>query len=66
MQIVGELINASRQAVNEAIKVKNVGYIQNLAKSQADGGANFIDVNAGGFLEEEPTILSWLVQKSKA
>jgi cobalamin-dependent methionine synthase I len=62
MHIVGELINASRQAVNDAIKVRDVGFIKDMAKKQADAGANHIDVNAGVFLDEEPAILSWLVQ----
>lgn len=62
MYIVGELINASRQRVNEAIQARDAGFIAALAKSQAERGADFIDVNAGVFLDEEPAILSWLVE----
>ncbi|MEW5914037.1 MAG: methyltetrahydrofolate cobalamin methyltransferase [Thermodesulfobacteriota bacterium] len=62
MHIVGELINSSRRETNEAIKVRNAGFIEDLAKRQANCGANHIDVNAGVFWQEEPAILSWLVQ----
>lgn len=61
MLIVGELINASRKAVGEAIKEQHAQTIQDLAKTQFDNGAHFIDVNAGVFIEEETTYLKWLV-----
>jgi 5-methyltetrahydrofolate--homocysteine methyltransferase len=66
MQIVGELINASRKAVKTAIEARDTVFIGELAKSQARAGANFIDVNAGVFLEEETVILPWLVQTVQA
>ena len=47
MVIVGELINASRKAVNAAIKEKDTAAIEKLAKDQFEAGANYIDVNAG-------------------
>lgn len=62
MQIVGELINASRKAVSLAIKEQDAKAIRDLAKSQYEKGANYIDVNAGVFVEEEVEYLKWLVE----
>lgn len=62
MYIVGELINASRKAVGEAIKNQDTNQIQKLALDQAEAGASFIDVNAGIFVGREPEYLTWLVQ----
>jgi len=61
MLIVGELINASRKAISQAIEKQNVKIIQELAKEQFEAGANFIDVNAGVFVERESSYLEWLV-----
>lgn len=62
MIIVGELINASRKAVGEAIKNQDSGAIKKLAKDQREAGAHFIDVNAGIFVGKEPEYLQWLVK----
>ncbi len=61
MIIIGELINASRKAVGEAIKAEEAATIADLAKSQHAGGANYIDVNAGIFVGKEADYLKWLV-----
>ena len=60
--MVGELINTCRQTVNEAVKIRDDRFIEDLAERHADAGANHIDVNAGVFLEEEPAMLAWRVQ----
>jgi 5-methyltetrahydrofolate corrinoid/iron sulfur protein methyltransferase len=62
MIIVGELINASRKAIGTAIEEQDKAYIQQVAKDQAEAGANFIDVNAGIFVGKEPQYLKWLVE----
>jgi len=62
MIIVGELINSSRKAISQAVKDKDANYIKQLAKEQYEAGANYIDVNAGIFVGEEPEYLRWLVQ----
>jgi 5-methyltetrahydrofolate corrinoid/iron sulfur protein methyltransferase len=61
MLIVGDLINASRKSVREMIEKKDVEGIATLARDQRDHGANFIDVNAGVFVGQEPELLKWLV-----
>jgi 5-methyltetrahydrofolate corrinoid/iron sulfur protein methyltransferase len=62
MIIIGELINASRKAIKAAIEGQDAAAIQKVAKDQAEAGANFIDVNAGIFVGQEPEYLTWLVQ----
>jgi len=63
MIVVGELINASRKKMGEAIRTKDEAYIKKIAIDQFEAGADFIDVNAGIFVDEEPEYLKWLVEK---
>ncbi|MBI9076048.1 MAG: methyltetrahydrofolate cobalamin methyltransferase [Desulfatibacillum sp.] len=62
MLVVGELLNASRKAVKTAIMNQDAPCVAELARSQAEAGAHYIDVNAGVFLDREPQYLAWLVQ----
>lgn len=66
MIIVGELINASRKSVREVIEKKVAEGIAKLARDQRDNGANYIDVNAGVFVNHEPELLKWLVTTAQA
>ena len=47
MIVIGERINASNRTVGEAITRRDVDFITNLAKTQTESGADFIDVNVG-------------------
>lgn len=62
MIIIGELINASRKKIKAAIENHDKGYIQEIAQKQHQAGANYIDVNAGVFVGQEPEYLRWLVE----
>lgn len=62
MLIVGELINASRKAIAEAIRNQDAEAIQKVAVDQKEAGADFIDVNAGIFVGKEGEYLQWLVK----
>jgi 5-methyltetrahydrofolate--homocysteine methyltransferase len=61
MLIVGENINTSRKRIAEAVEKQDAAFIGQVAKDQADAGADFIDVNAGTFLDRETEYLCWLV-----
>jgi len=61
MILVGELINASRKAIGRAIEARDEQSIRKAAADQAAGGADYIDVNAGVFVDREPEFLKWLV-----
>ena len=62
MLIVGENINTSRKRIAEAVENKNAQFIVQTAKNQADAGTDFIDVNAGTFVDRETEYLCWLVK----
>ncbi len=62
MLIIGERINSSRKPIYHAIKAKDADFIRSEAQAQADAGANYIDINAGNFVEQETEYLCWLVE----
>jgi 5-methyltetrahydrofolate--homocysteine methyltransferase len=62
MVIVGERINSSNKNVASALEKRDTEYIQKLAKNQTDAGADYIDVNAGTFVDQEAELLTWLVK----
>jgi len=66
MIIIGELINASRKAIKAAIEARDAAAIQQVATDQAAAGADYIDVNAGIFVGQEPESLKWLVETVQA
>lgn len=61
MIIIGEKINGTRKKVAQAIRERDVDFIQNLAKSQIEGGSTYLDVNAGTPVDREPEDMAWLV-----
>ena len=66
MIIIGELINASRKAIKAAIEAQDTEAIQKVAIDQAAAGADYIDVNAGVFVGQEPEYLRRLVETVQA
>jgi len=62
MLIVGELINASRKPIAEAIKNRDAEAIKKIAKDQYEAGADYIDVNAGIFVGQEGDYMEWLIK----
>ena len=61
MNIVGEKINGTRKSVGKAIAARDADFIRNLAIKQVDGGACWLDINAGTRPDCEPDDLLWLV-----
>ena len=62
MIIIGEKINGTRETVGKAIRDRNTKIIQTLAMAQVEGGADYLDVNAGTHPHEEPRDMAWLVE----
>jgi len=62
MIVVGELLNASRKAVGAAIEAGDGGYILQVAQDQLEAGADYIDVNAGTFIDKEREYVEWMVR----
>ena len=66
MIIIGELINASRKKIKEAIENRDAKAIAEVARQQDLAGADYIDVNAGTFVGQEAECLKWLVETVQA
>jgi len=62
MLIVGELINSSRKAIKAAIDAYDAETIKNVAKAQAEAGADYIDINCGTFVQDEEKRSRWLIE----
>ncbi len=65
MLIIGEKINATLKSVKEAVETRDTEFIQNLAKSQSEMGANYIDVNVSTDkgAEFDKDSMEWAVEK---
>jgi len=61
MKIIGEKINGTRKTVAAAIASRDAAFIQNLARKQVEGGAHWLDVNAGTPPDREVDDLLWLI-----
>jgi cobalamin-dependent methionine synthase I len=66
MIIIGELINSTRRRVGEAIAARDAAFIQDLAVTQAEAGADYLDVNAGARVAQEAEDMVWLVETVQA
>lgn len=66
MLIVGELINTSRKAIKPAVEERDAAYIQDIAQKQVGAGAQYIDVNCGTMVFNEPETMAWLVDTIQA
>jgi len=62
MIIIGERINSTRKSIARAIEERDVAFLQKEALAQVEAGADYIDVNAGTFVEKESKYLEWIVQ----
>jgi 5-methyltetrahydrofolate corrinoid/iron sulfur protein methyltransferase len=61
MVIIGEDIHVIAQAVSMAIRERNAKVIQDLAKAQAEAGADYIDLNVGPMKKDTEETMQWLV-----
>lgn len=61
MIIIGEKINGTIPGVAKAIAEKDAAYIKNLALTQAEAGADFIDVCASVDVDVELDTMKWLI-----
>lgn len=66
MIIIGELINASRKVISAAIETHDEKTIKKIAADQVEHHTDYIDVNAGVFIDKEPEYLTWIVKTVQA
>jgi 5-methyltetrahydrofolate corrinoid/iron sulfur protein methyltransferase len=60
--LIGERINGMFVDVKQAIADQNKAVIQDLAKTQTDAGASYLDVNVGTAAADQEGTMQWLVE----
>jgi cobalamin-dependent methionine synthase I len=66
LKIIGEKINGTRKKVAQAIQDRDAAFIQDLARKQAEAGADWLDANAGTHPSREADDLIWLIENIQA
>lgn len=61
MIIIGEKINGTRKAINEAILARDRAHIEAVVNEQVAAGADYLDVNAGTNPDRELDDMLWLI-----
>jgi len=61
MIVIGENIHVIAKVVNDAFKAKDAKPIQDLAKAQAEAGADYIDLNVGFLRKDTEERMTWIV-----
>ena len=59
---VGENINVMTKPIGAAFKQRNAQIIQDMAKAEAEHGADYLDLNIGPARKGGDELMSWLVQ----
>ncbi len=62
MILIGERINGMFTDVKQAIADKNKQVIQDLAQSQTEAGASYLDVNVGTAAADQEGAIQWLIE----
>ena len=66
MLVIGENISVTATAVGNAVKERDAKPIVDLAKAQAQAGANYIDVNIGPATKNGEDLMQWIVKSIQA
>ncbi len=66
MVLIGESIHIISKQVSDAVKERNPSVIRDLAKAQADAGADYIDLNLGPAKRDPEEVTQWLVNTVQA
>jgi 5-methyltetrahydrofolate corrinoid/iron sulfur protein methyltransferase len=61
MVIIGENIHVIAKEVSTAIRERNAKVMQDLARAQAEAGADYIDLNVGPMKKDTEETMQWLV-----
>jgi 5-methyltetrahydrofolate corrinoid/iron sulfur protein methyltransferase len=62
MILIGENIHIISKVVSEAFRNRDAAAIQELAKTQAEAGADYLDLNLGPARKDPEEVGAWLVQ----
>lgn len=61
MIVIGENIHIISRVVNDAIKSRDPKPIQDLARAQAEAGADYLDVNVGYLRKNTEETMTWII-----
>jgi len=61
MILIGENINIMSKTIGPALKERNAGPIQELAKAEASAGVDYLDLNIGPARKEGDALMTWVV-----
>jgi len=61
MILIGENINIMSKTIGPALKERNAGPIQELAKAEASAGMDYLDLNIGPARKEGDALMQWVV-----
>ena len=61
MILVAESLNIMSQTIGPAIRERNAGPVQEIAKQQADAGADYLDINIGPARRNGGEMMEWVV-----
>lgn len=62
MILIAESINIMSQTLGPAMRERNPGPIQDMAKAEAEAGADYLDVNIGPARKNGDELMSWVVK----
>jgi 5-methyltetrahydrofolate--homocysteine methyltransferase len=61
--VVGERLNSTRPAIQQALEARDEAALLGEARRQVDAGADYLDVNTATLLEGEEACMAWLVTR---
>ena len=61
MILVAESVNIMSQTIGPAIRERNAGPVQEMAKAQAERGADYLDINIGPARRNGDEMMEWVV-----
>ena len=61
MILVAESLNIMSQTIGPAIRERNAGPVQEIAKQQADAGADYLDINIGPARRNGDEMMEWVI-----
>jgi 5-methyltetrahydrofolate corrinoid/iron sulfur protein methyltransferase len=62
MLVIGEKVNIMSKTIGPAMRERDKGPIQSMARHQVEGGADVLDINLGPATKGGPEMMEWVVQ----
>jgi 5-methyltetrahydrofolate corrinoid/iron sulfur protein methyltransferase len=61
MLVIGEKVNIMSKTIGPAMRERDAGPIQAMARTQVEGGADVLDINLGPATKGGPEMMAWVV-----